>query len=182
MQLNLRRVLIGLIALVAIGGIWSALASGSNRAKPVPSSSAETQSTQGISGTMVIDFGERSDREVIVRDYTDVPTEKSSWDLFAASALKVEGTSNYPTGFVCRIEGWPSVQKQDCIDTPTYAEGTWAYFVTNPSLGDGWVMSGQGASMHKPVCGGYEAWVWIEGGSGDSKRLPNYTPTPRSCQ
>ncbi len=174
MQLNLRRVLIALVALVAIGGIWSALFAGSGQPKP----SADSDK---ISGTLVIDFGKASGKPVETFDY-ELPSGSTSWDIFNSESIEVEGTQNYPTGFVCRLKDWPTKADQDCADVPTYNEGSWAYYVTNPEFGDGWFMSGVGAATHTPICGGYEAWVWIAPGKSASSTLPNFEPAPRGCE
>jgi hypothetical protein len=173
MQLNLRRVLIALVALVAIGGIWSALFAGSDQSKT-------DAGVDSISGTIVIDYGKSSGKPVETFDF-DLPLGSSSWDIFKSEGIQVQGTQDYPTGFVCRLNDWPSKDDQDCADVPTYSEGSWAYYVTNPEFGDGWFMSGVGAATHTPVCGGYEAWVWIAPGQSASSTLPNFEPTTRGC-
>ncbi len=173
MQLNLRRVLIALIALVAIGGLWSALFAGSGQEKP-------GVAFEKLSGTLVIDYGMSAVKPVETVDF-ELPVGSTSWDIFKAVGIEVEGTQNYPTGFVCRLNDWPSTTDQDCADVPTFSEGSWAYYVTNPDIGDGWFMSGVGAATHTPVCGGYEAWVWIAPGESASATLPSFDPTPRGC-
>ena len=86
MQLNLRRVLIALVALVAIGGIWSALFAGSEQPKPAAG-------FDKISGTMVIDYGKASGKPVETFDF-ELPLGSTSWDIFKSVGLRVEGTQN----------------------------------------------------------------------------------------
>jgi hypothetical protein len=73
----------------------------------------------------------------------------------------------------------PSVDDQDCINTPTYDEGSWAYFVADePS--EGWVLSGTGASMRRPECGTSEAWVFTSGKNIEQQK-PSLEPVIFSC-
>ena len=162
----------GLVALVAIGLAWPGLTGGSKR-------SLEPIEHQSKTVTLVIDFGDESGRPVESFDLTSIKGDAKGWDLFSAAGLDVLGTDQFPTGFVCRIEGWPGVESRDCADTPTFSEGHWAYYVTNTKLGSGWILSGQGAAMHEPKCAGYEGWSWVKG--NEDAQAPRFKPTHREC-
>jgi hypothetical protein len=174
MRLNLRVALISLVALVAAGGLFNAL-SGS------PAFTPQVAGGGKKSVTLVIDFGQKSGKPTIVKQLSELKPDIKGWDLFASANLSVEGTAEYPTGFVCRIDGWPTHSMQDCESTPTFAQGHWAYFVTNSKMGSTWILSGQGAATHSPECAGYEGWRWIDP-NDSSATLPRYKTQPLACQ
>ena len=171
MRNNLRVAFIGLLTLVIMGAIWSAFST---------PRTGNGGTTAAKSVTLVVDFGKHSNRPVKSFALDDLPATVKGWDLFAAANLQVEGTSQYPTGFVCRISGWPAKANQDCEDTPTYNEGHWAYYVTGEELGSGWMLSGLGAAMHSPNCAGYEGWSWVDPGAESSP--PRFKPAIRACK
>ena len=145
-----------------------------------PSSPVEANPSISKSVTLVIDFGKASALKTKVANLTDVPEKATGWDLFGLAGMKVQGTQQFPTGFVCRIAAWPPAKKQDCADTPTFKEGHWAYFVTNFQLSKGWILSGQGAASHIPDCGGYEGWSWVAG--GQANQPPRFKVDLRACK
>lgn len=177
MRNRLQKAAAALLAISAIGLTGCTLSAG--EASPTQGKVYNSSSESYV--TLVVDFGKDSNREVIVRNDVAVDAAAKSWQLFEAAGLKVEGTGDNPSAFVCRIEGWPSVAEQDCKDTPTYAEGNWAYFVTNPNLGPGWLLSPIGAAGHPVVCGGYEAWVWVAPNQSSNDVLPRFKPKTRAC-
>jgi hypothetical protein len=154
MRLNLRVALWLLIALVAVGGLWST-------AQP---DATKSGSSIGKRVTLVIDFGAASGIQTRVQELDDVSQDATGWSLFETAGVSAEGTSDFPTGFVCRLEGWPTRADQDCADTPKYSEGHWAYYVTSSEIGPGWLLSGRGAATQVPECGGFEGWTWVEAG------------------
>jgi hypothetical protein len=170
---SLRVAFIGLLALVAIGWLMNQLQQPHN-------SGAAPDSDVTKTVTLVVDFGERSRKPIFNQDLAGVSSTATGWDVFKAALLPVAGTGEFPTGFVCRISDWPTSAEQDCADTPQFNEGHWSYFVTNPNLGPGWVISGQGASAHKPDCGGYEGWSWVE--PGQTPKPPRFETTRRGCK
>jgi hypothetical protein len=177
MRINLRIALVALIALVAVGSIWSAnFASNrdSNR-ETAPTKSSDTKRV-----TLVIDFG--SDSGVAVRSFelNDIPQNTTGWNLFGLAHLPVQGTQQFPEGFICRIDGRPNLREQNCTDTPSFAEGHWAYYVTNHELSSGWILSGQGAATHIPECGSYEGWSWVPGGT--ESKPPRFETSTRACK
>ena len=128
---------------------------------------------------LVVDFGTESGRGVVSQRVEGF--SGTGWELLVAAGMTPEGTGDYPTGFVCRLDGWPSPEAQDCSDTPTPTEGTWGYFVTNPEIGKGWIVSGVGSNMHRPRCGQSEAWVWIPRGKSISEVKPGIEPETYDC-
>ena len=168
-------VLIALVAVVAIGSMVSTIPS-----EPSKSTAefveGQCSDQQGVS--LVVDFGTSSDREAL--ELCAVDFKSTGWDVFNAVDLEVEGTSEYPTGFVCRLAGWPSVEKQPCSKTPTAAQGSWAYF--SAAEDKGWQFSGQGAALRKPACGTVEGWRFVEVGEVASQSWPRVDPKTSSCK
>lgn len=177
MRISLRGVLIALVVLVAIGGLISTGALSTS-----PKSSAVKTATQsgfcksdGVS--LVVDYGNGSDKDPDI--FCGSEFEGSGWDLFAATGQTVIGTSEYPIGFVCRINDFPSSADQPCTSTPTTAQGTWAYYYATSELGNNWMFSAAGASMRNPKCGDVDAWVFI--GPGEENREPSLAPVTLKC-
>ena len=187
----LRITLIGLVALVAFAAVWPAL-SGAVGLKvqtvgvqPLGTSLDKTyyqgqcQSKRpGI--TLVVDYGSLKSGNPEIRCALPGETEKlTGWSLFLDAGIKVEGTSDYPTGFVCRINGLPTADKQDCLHTPTAGEGTWQYFTA--SKAGGWHFSMVGSAMSHPACGDYQGWRFVTLSDGSGPHLPRVTPKPIAC-
>lgn len=130
--------------------------------------------------TLVIDYGKTSNRSIDVFDLSQVPDKATGWQVMKQARVQIQGTDQYPTGFACRINWWPSAKAQDCHNTPSATQGHWAYFVTHSQLGKGWILSGQGAASHIPDCGGYEGWAWIE--PNKQTTPPRYKASVRGCK
>jgi hypothetical protein len=176
MKISLRTVLIALVVLVAAGGVIGTVPSDTNKVTGKNFSTGQCQEQNGVS--LVVDFGKSSLREPLQLCAKDF--KATGWDIFAAAGLSVEGTSEYSTGFVCRLDGWPSAEKQPCTKTPTSVQGTWAYFVAEAEKG--WQFSGQGASMRKPSCGSVEGWSFVESPNVASQSFPRVEPMTFSCK
>jgi hypothetical protein len=95
-------VLIALVVFVAIGGFISTIPS-EPKATPLAENVRSGQCGSGAGVSLVIDFGTSSNREV--KELCVTEFESTGWDLFAAAAVSAKGTSEYPTGFVCRLDG-----------------------------------------------------------------------------
>ena len=168
LRLSLRVVLIALVALVAAGALYNALPGVNAATTPVKYSDGWC-SDNGV--TLVVEAGEP------VSTRCAIDFQGSGWDIFAATATKVQGTAQYPTGFVCRIAELPA--KQDCKDMPRYDEGSWAYYYAEP--GDRqWHFSPVGSATRKPSCGGAEAWVFVA--SGAASTVPTQAPRTFNCK
>ena len=173
MRFNLRFSPILLICLVAIGGFWSGKATSETGNQP-RSAKPDTKSA-----TLVIDFGKESGRAVKVIKLANLNMEASGWDVLAKAEVDVQGTDQFPTGFVCRIQGWPSERSESCQETPSYAKGHWAYFLSSKALGGSWILSGQGAAAHVPQCGDIEGWKWVAPNSAATE--PSVKPAADEC-
>lgn len=160
MRLFIRLSLLGLVGLVAVGYALTQWVQTDGNPTPVAKSSPVAVldgqcETEGVS--LVVDFGSASAIETIEKCISNF--EDTSWNLFASAGLKVEGTSKYPIGFVCRIQGFPDASKDACLNMPNPLVGSWAYFVSSAGSNQ-WQYSTWGAATHKPACGSAEAWLF----------------------
>jgi len=178
----LRITLIGLVALVALAAVLPSLSA----AVGLNISFDEPTATSGISVagecthegvTLVIDYGLEADRKPEVLCAKGF--NGTGWELFNAVSRKVEGTQQYPTGFVCRVNGYPSDAEQDCANTPTRKQGTWTYFNMAAGQKPGWRFSMQGAGVRNPECGSVEGWVFSS--SSTPLNHPRVAPQPFIC-
>lgn len=178
----LRITLIGLVALVALAGILPALSA----AVGLKISFSEPAATNGstIAGectqagvTLVIDYGIKANKELEVLCAKGF--NGTGWELFNAVNRKATGTQQYPTGFVCRINGYPSEAEQDCSSTPTRKQGTWTYFNIPSGEKPLWRFSMQGAGARTLKCGSVEGWVFSS--SSSPLNHPRVAPTPFTC-
>jgi hypothetical protein len=182
----LRWTLIGLIAMVGLASAAPLLGSWfSIEVDPPKTLQAEPTQVQngwcekkGVS--VVIDFGAESGLAPITRCV--IQEGLTGWDVLVVAGLEPKGTAQYPTGFVCRISGMPSPTKQDCLDTPTYKEGTWAYYTASKTGGSLWFFSGAGSSTRKPDCGSVEGWLFKTSATDDSTNGPRVEPQPIVCR
>lgn len=177
MRISLRAVLIALVGLVAIGGLFT-----SGVLSTVSETNAGDQTkafgfcnSNGVS--LVIDYGSANSADLAINCGENF--SGTGWELFAATEQKVEGTTEYPVGFVCRINDFPTVAEQSCSSTPDSTQGSWAYYYATAQLGNNWLFSATGASTRKPKCGDVDAWVFIK--SGEKTREPAVTPVTFQC-
>lgn len=84
-------------------------------------------------------------------------------------AFKLEGTDRWGLAFICRVEGKPGPNVEDCIDTPP-AEAHWAYW---SSTSGSWSQSGSGVANSSAKPGEWH------GLSFSKNRTPTTNPPPR---
>lgn len=196
----LRMTLVGLVALVVLAAIWPSLSAAVGFKLENTGEQHSNKYNQAISGactprhqgvTLVVDFGSLlPNSKPLVRCATSSKTKLTGWTLFAASGFRVAGTSDYPTGFVCRINGYPTRAQQDCQHTPNSVEGTWVYYTAGSissvpvakSFFRTWHFSPMGASMSAPICGDYQGWRFVKLSDGKGPLLPRYSPRPFTCE
>ena len=167
---SLKIVLALLVALIALGGALGTFVSPDTKAD---TASLSVGACEGSGVTLVVESKDAAPTISCSKNFTG-----SGWELLDW-AHELEGTLNYPTGFACRIDGYPARAKQDCSDTPTYAEGSWVYFYADPTT-EGWAFSGVGSAMRKPACGTAEAWVFSGPNQPESTK-PTTEPTVFEC-
>ena len=176
-QPNLRIVRVALVVLVSAGWWIGMRSSGSAVA---PGAVALGSGSASGSVQLVVDFGAASGKPTFVKSIDGF--EGTGWQLLEAAGLKVQGTDDYPKSFACRIDGWPTETAQNCADTPSFAEGSWKYFVASPEQGSGWIVSGVGVAGHRSTCGQAEAWVFVSPGTDATKVVPSVKPTVFKCE
>lgn len=182
----MRYTLIGLIVLAAI---WAAVpeiskAFGLRAFWPalgtVSEHSVEAGPCVDEGVTLVVDYGQaskRATRTACAVSYGQLDTD-TGWNLFAATQMTVEGTLDYPTGFVCRIAGFPDRRTQDCSHVPAANAGHWAYFIATDA--SGWHYAQVGAASSHPACGTWQGWRFIP--MGETRiRPPRVAPETFSC-
>lgn len=174
-RIPLKAVLFTLVGLVAAGSLVSNAPTPASTKAPESSNQACTKS--GI--TLVIDFG---DENKPVENYCVQNFSGSGWQLFEAAKVLVEGTAEYPQSFVCRIQGVPAKQTEDCLSTPGFATGTWVYYIASSYSGDkNWARSAVGAAMRKPQCGDFDGWRFVRNYS-DASASPRIVAKPFRCE
>jgi len=182
-----RKGLIALVILAVLGSVYYGFFANAKPAadaspaasNPAASSSALDRACAENEGvTVVVDFGTSSDLEPVTKCVPDFAG--TGWAALEAAGLNPEGTDEFPSGFVCRIDGVPTTAEQDCADTPTYAEGNWAYYFATVES-DGWMISGAGSAMRSPECGTVEGWRFIENGESSGSLMPRPAPEVTSC-
>lgn len=185
----LRITLLALIALVALASVWQGISAGFGVTISVQSSQTprpiaflgETKTgacvNEGI--TLVVDFGSRAKRDPQI--FCVIGEGPTGWQVLTESQLNPEGTLQYPTGFLCRLDDYPSKTEQDCANTPTVNEGHWAYFYASAATGNNWLASGIGAAQRKPLCGDYEGWLFESSKEYDEQAVPAVTAKPFTC-
>lgn len=155
-------------ALAWVAGLWS---------------SQNTASSSHGRVQLVVDYGTAANRprfEATVANFRG-----TGWQLLQKAGLSVQGTDEYPQSFVCRINDWPAAEVQNCRDTPTYAEGSWKYFIADQKLGNNWLASGFGAAAHQTGCGMAEAWLWVDPSQASSSKdsaVPGIAPRFYPCE
>lgn len=173
MRLFVRLSLVGLILLVSLG-FWINSTSTKETTKLAPVTTSGLCEGDGVS--IVIDFGtgsKESSIEKCIENFTG-----NSWNMMGAAAIKVEGTSKYPVGFVCRINGVPDKSQERCIETPGIDNGTWAFYLADSGK---WEYSTYGASSHKTKCGTSEGWRFLLPGE-PTTTVPRTKPVNRNCE
>jgi hypothetical protein len=173
MRLFVRLSLVGLILLIAIG-FWIQSTSTKEIAKLAPVTANGLCEGDGVS--IVVDFGTDSELAPIQKCVTNYVG--NSWNLMITSGIKVGGTSKYPVGFVCRINGIPTKETESCIETPGAANGSWAFYLVEANS---WEYSSFGASSHASKCGTTEGWRFLLPGESTST-FPRIKPVKHSCE
>jgi hypothetical protein len=175
MRSQTRTALIALLLLVVVGGALSWAFE--ENAEPIRETSFSHGSCQQDGVTLVIDFGTSSTLEPIIRCAENF--QGKGWDIFSATEIEVEGTKQYPAGFVCRISGFPDPEIQDCQDTPQYSEGSWGYYLLDDQ--GNWRVSGVGSLQRSAECGLGEGWRFVEPGESVGEVAPRVKLERRYC-
>lgn len=181
MQSRARLLVLSALILLVVAGSALSWAFENNIIEPTSQEQIEVSYSDGAceqSGvTLVVDFGESVDRDPIIRCAIDFAG--TGWEIFKATDVVVSGTDQYPVGFACRIENFPSSAEQNCIDTPKYSEGSWGYFLFTEE--SGWQVSQVGSAARDAECGSSEGWLFVGPGQQDAGLLPKPIPQTVAC-
>ncbi|MBB1510814.1 hypothetical protein [Tessaracoccus sp. MC1756] len=162
---------------LAAAGSWVAL----------PSASAavtDGHCTTDTGVTLVVDHQELGGGRII-KCVEDVPGGTSGLGLLRLAGLSAEGTLHDGPGFVCRINGRPSLNesipvdgtpdyRERCVDTPPKT-AFWSYWHA-PNNG-AWTFSQMGGGHREVAPGGYEGWSFSLNNTENSNPPPGVTPS-----
>ncbi|MBB1484318.1 hypothetical protein H5392_10660 [Tessaracoccus sp. MC1865] len=164
---------------LAVAGSWVAS----------PSASAavtDGHCTTDTGVTLVVDHQELGGGRII-KCVEDVPGGTSGLGLLKLAGLSAEGTLHDGPGFVCRINGRPSLNesipvdgspdyRERCVDTPPKT-AFWSYWHA-PNNGS-WTFSQMGGGNREVIPGGYEGWSFSLNNTENSNPPPGVTPSHR---
>jgi len=172
LRIRLRTILLLLVGLIALGGVVSTI--------PNINLGFYSSKNCGVGSTsLLVDFGTGATpmtSETCAADFTG-----TGWQLFAATETTVEGTADFPSGFVCRIEDVPAAEKESCTSTPGADAGRWAYFYATAATGSTWHYSLQGAATRHPACGDWDGWRYLLPGENPKDHPPRMAAKPYRC-
>lgn len=119
--------------------------------------------------TVVVDFQSLGGGTVVRCAPGDPDTGLAA---LAAAGFRVDQVANQP-GFVCRIDGLPGPETEDCADTPP-ARAYWGY--SHAERGGSWSYSGSGAHVYDPPVGTVEGWAFNGDGGSTQPTIPPPPP------
>jgi hypothetical protein len=96
---------------------------------------------------------------------------ESAWTQLEDVGYDLTGVTRQP-GFICRIDGKPTVDQDPCVNTPP-SDAYWSLWWSDGTSGK-WSYSSQGPASLKVPDGGYVGMSW-QGGNG--KAQPGVTPS-----
>ncbi|MDX1658337.1 MAG: hypothetical protein R3343_05915 [Nitriliruptorales bacterium] len=153
MSERLRR--LGLVAVVVAAGLLPG----------APAAAAGACPTLDDGVTVVVDFQDLGGG-IHVRCAPGDPS--SGFAALTGAGFSFDEVASWP-GVVCRIDGLPGTDREDCQDMPP-GDAYWAYFHAERS--GSWSFSGSGAGSYDPAVGSVEGWSFSEGGGAQEPREP----------
>lgn len=159
-----------LSALVTAGLLVGAGHAAAPAAAAVSVSGSPCPGTTGV--TVVVDFTELGGP---VRVACASGNPSSGLDALARAGFAVAQSQDFP-GAVCRIDGLPGVDQQDCVGMPP-ANAYWSYWTA--SRGGSWTYSAVGAKDSHPVQGTVQGWAF--GNAHPPSVPPPAAPQPTSA-
>ncbi len=94
--------------------------------------------------------------------------QPSGFDAAVAAGFTIETVATTP-GLLCRIDGLPSPEDEDCAEDPP-PTSYWAYWVVSAGS---WAYASEGAATRHPEPGSVEGWSFVDGPG---------PPTPPRCR
>ncbi|MBT8225541.1 MAG: hypothetical protein KJO75_08600 [Dactylosporangium sp.] len=124
----------------------------------------------GTGVTVVIDFQGLGGGTII----RCAPGDQSTGLTALKSAgVQIAGTIRWGEGFICRIEGKPTVAAERCVDTPP-TSAYWSYW--HAPNGGSWTYSDKGVANRKPPQGSFEGWSFSLNRSASDAPVPGVSP------
>ncbi|GIJ69504.1 hypothetical protein Voc01_044210 [Virgisporangium ochraceum] len=121
--------------------------------------------------TVVVDFNDLGGGVVVRCAPGDQATGLSA---LKNAGFTIAGTTRWGEGFVCRIEGRPTVATEPCRDTPP-ASAYWSYW--HASNGGSWTYSDKGVQNRRPPAGSFEGWSFSTNRTQATAPRPDTAPT-----
>ncbi|WP_016697717.1 prenyltransferase/squalene oxidase repeat-containing protein [Actinoalloteichus spitiensis] len=121
--------------------------------------------------TVIVDFQELAATEPLVACAPG--PQETGLDALENAGFEVTGTDRWGTSFICRINGLPTPDTEDCVDTPP-AHAYWSYWHA-PNGGD-WEYSSHGATFRAPPPGSFEGWSFALNRDVDDNPPPRLDP------
>ncbi len=159
----------GTILTRLVAGAVLALAAG--LVAPAPAQAAACPAGQGV--TVVVDRGQLGGGTSTVCE-SDGGGDYAS-TIFTDAGFALTYVQRTP-GFVCRVDGQPTAEQDDCVNTPP-ANAYGGLFWSNGTSGD-WAYSNAGVGSLKVPEGGSVALVWQ---SSDQRRQPSVPPPAQAA-
>ena len=157
-----RRSLLLVAAVLAVGSL---LAPGH-----APSTAGSDGACPGTTGvTVVVDY-QALGGGIVVRCAGGSPS--TGFAALKKAGFAVEEVSGMP-GFLCRIDGHPGLEREDCIGTPP-GSAYWSYW--HASRGGTWKVSAEGGGTRTPPPGSVEGWSFSDDGSPGAASPPGIDP------
>ncbi|MFE0025070.1 ABC transporter substrate-binding protein [Amycolatopsis sp. NPDC059021] len=126
------------------------------------------QDASGV--TVVVDF-QQLGGDVLIRCARG--EQESGLAALRNAGIEVTGTQRWGPAFVCRLEGKPGSDSEDCVDTPP-ASAAWMYWTA--ANGGTWASSQYGAMNRKPPLGSFEGWSFSKDRTAGSNPPPRIGP------
>jgi hypothetical protein len=155
----------------AASAVVLTVAGGVVPAAPARAAGTAGHCPDGTGVTVVVDFNDLGGGVVVRCAPGDQATGLSA---LKNAGFTIAGTTRWGEGFVCRIEGRPTVATEPCRDTPP-ASAYWSYW--HASNGGSWTYSDKGVLNRKPPAGSFEGWSFSTNRTQGTAPRPDVAPT-----
>jgi hypothetical protein len=122
--------------------------------------------------TVVVDFT-AFQGDVQTRCYPNASSSTTGVTALQKTGFNPVGTANDQLQFICRLEGLPTNDDDNCRNTPP-ASAYWSYWYA-PNNGT-WTYSQVGAAGHHVILGGFEGWRFGDGSNPPAKSTTRPPP------
>jgi hypothetical protein len=102
-------------------------------------------------------------------------TLTTGYAALQAAGFITAGDEHDGPAFICRINGFPTVAQDPCINTPP-ATAYWSYWHADAGQNT-WTYSTEGAMTYQPPAGSVDAWVYGSTALGGTDGEPTFSPS-----